>query len=205
MRVPVCRHAALHGARPAFVSLILSSADSIRGATRSSPLVPCQSTPDLQERGGAFTAWRGRGAFCRKPRSSSMASAPWTSSKHRRLTKRSCPCSRRWQGECSLPTRPEVERAFLGGALRRQGLRLRGPVLDTNALGRLLMAERGGSPPRFLPLGQLAGDLRLPVHRQHNALSDALTTAQVFLAVVSHLEERGPETVGSLAMAQRRT
>ena len=98
----------------------------------------------------------------------------------------------------------KVERAFLGGALRRQGLRLRGPVLDTNALGRLLMAERGGSPPRFLPLGQLAGDLRLPVHRQHNALSDALTTAQVFLAVVSHLEERGPETVGSLAMAQRR-
>ena len=97
-----------------------------------------------------------------------------------------------------------VERAFLGPALRRQGVRLRGPVLDTNALGRLLIAERGESPPRFLPLGQLAAELRLPVHRQHNALSDALTAAQVLLAVVSHLEERGPETVGSLAQAQSR-
>jgi DNA polymerase-3 subunit epsilon len=98
----------------------------------------------------------------------------------------------------------EVERAFLKVALRRQGLRLRGPVLDTNVLGRLLLAERGESPPRFLPLRQLAAELRLPAHRQHHALSDALTTAQVFLAVVSHLEEGGPETVGSLARATSR-
>ena len=97
-----------------------------------------------------------------------------------------------------------VERAFLGAALRRQGAQLRGPILDTETLGRLLMAERGEPPARFLPLGQLAGVLRLPEHRPHHALSDALTTAQVFLALASHLEERGPETVASLARASSR-
>lgn len=97
-----------------------------------------------------------------------------------------------------------VERAFLGVALRRQGVRLREPVLDTDALGRLLVAERGDSPPRFLRLGQLADSFGLPEHRPHHALSDALTTAQVFLAIVAHLEKGGPETVGSLARAAER-
>jgi DNA polymerase-3 subunit epsilon len=97
-----------------------------------------------------------------------------------------------------------VERAFLGPALRRQGVRLREPVLDTAVLGRLLMVERGEPPPRFLTLGTLAGALGLPEHRPHHALGDALTTAQVFLAIVSHLEKLGAETVGSLASATRR-
>ncbi len=97
-----------------------------------------------------------------------------------------------------------VERAFLGAALRRQGVRLREPILDTAVLGRLLMVERGEAPVGFLSLGQLARALGLPEHRPHHALGDALTTAQVFLAVVSHLEKRGPETVGSLARASAR-
>jgi len=97
-----------------------------------------------------------------------------------------------------------VERAFLGVALRRHGVRLREPVLDTAVLGRLLMIERGETPPRFLSLGQLAAAVGLPEHRPHHALSDALTTAQVFLAVVSHLDKRRPETVGSLARAASR-
>ena len=97
-----------------------------------------------------------------------------------------------------------VERAFLGGALRRQGIRLREPVLDTAVLGCLLMVERGETPPRFLSLGHLAETLGLPEHRPHHALSDALTTAQVFLAIVSHLEKRRPETVGSLTRAASR-
>jgi len=97
-----------------------------------------------------------------------------------------------------------VERAFLGVALRGQGSRLREPILDTDAIGRLLIAERGESPPGFLPLGELARLARVPEHRPHHALSDALTTAQAFLAIVAHLEQFGPETVGSLAGATRR-
>jgi DNA polymerase-3 subunit epsilon len=95
----------------------------------------------------------------------------------------------------------EVERAFLSIALRRQGVRLRGPVLDTAALGRLFMIERGGPVPRFVQLGRLVEALGLPQHRPHHALGDALTTAQAFLAVASHLDEHGRETVGSLARA----
>ncbi len=97
-----------------------------------------------------------------------------------------------------------VEKTFLGSALRAHGAKVREPVLDTAVLGRLLLAERGEPPPGFLPLGRLAELLGLPVHRPHHALSDALTTAQVFLAVVSHLQQRRSETVGSLARAAAR-
>jgi DNA polymerase-3 subunit epsilon len=97
-----------------------------------------------------------------------------------------------------------IERAFLSGALRRQGVRLREPVLDTAVLGRLFLLEQGTTPPRFVSLGHLAEILGLPEHRPHHALSDALTTAQVFLALVSHLEKGRPETVGSLARAPGR-
>jgi DNA polymerase-3 subunit epsilon len=97
-----------------------------------------------------------------------------------------------------------VERSFLSSAFKRQGIRLREPVLDTNSLGRLLAFERGApSPPRSLT--QLAQSLNLPVHRQHNALGDALTTAQVFIALATHLDEFSPETVQTLARADERT
>jgi len=94
-----------------------------------------------------------------------------------------------------------VERAFLGAALRRFGLRLREPVVDTEVLGRLLMAERGATLPYFLRLGDLVAYLGLPEHRPHHALGDALTTAQAFLALASHLEVSGTSTVRSLARA----
>ncbi len=97
-----------------------------------------------------------------------------------------------------------VERSFLGRALRRQGARLRGPVLDTFEMGRLLALERKAPAPSRL-LGELATSLNLPVHRPHHALGDALTTAQVFLALATHLEEFGSETVESLARASERT
>jgi DNA polymerase-3 subunit epsilon len=97
-----------------------------------------------------------------------------------------------------------IERAFLGAVLRRRGIRLRGPVLDTAVLGRLVLLERDETPPRVLSLSQIAASFGLPVHRPHHALGDALTTAQVFLAAASHLERHGPETVGSLARGKAR-
>jgi DNA polymerase-3 subunit epsilon len=94
-----------------------------------------------------------------------------------------------------------VERAFLGRALRGQGLKLRGPIVDTEALGRLWLQERDGRSLRQLPLALLAGALGLPAERPHHALGDALTTAQVFIALATHLDADGGETVGSLARA----
>ncbi len=98
----------------------------------------------------------------------------------------------------------EVERGFLRRALRRMGLRLRSPLIDTAVLGALWLSERDGVPPRRPPLGQLAEALGLPVHRPHEALGDALTTAQVFLALATHLDAERPQTVSSLARAERR-
>jgi len=97
-----------------------------------------------------------------------------------------------------------VERAFLGRALRKQGVRLRGPVADTSVIGRLWLCERDGGAPANLALGDLAQTLGLPVHAQHDALGDALTTAQVFIVTATHLGALREETVRSLAQAGRR-
>ena len=97
-----------------------------------------------------------------------------------------------------------VERAFLGGALREHGVRLRGPLIDTEVLGRVWLHERDGHGPRHLSLGDLATALGLPADRPHHALGDALTTAQVFIALAAHLDALKPETAGSLARAGQR-
>ena len=43
------------------------------------------------------------------------------------------------------------------------------------------------------------GTLGLPVHSPHVAEGDALTTAQLFLALATHLDQMEPQTIGSLA------
>lgn len=96
-----------------------------------------------------------------------------------------------------------VERAFLGRALREQGARLRRPIVDTEVLGCLWLREREHQPTRRLGLGELASALGLPADRPHNALSDALTTAQAFIALATHLDASHAQTVGSLTSAHR--
>lgn len=97
-----------------------------------------------------------------------------------------------------------IERAFLGRALRRDGVRLRGPLVDTEVLGRLWLHERDGQSRRHVSLTDLASLLGLPADRPHDALGDALTTAQVFIALATHLDAIRAETVGSLARASPR-
>lgn len=97
-----------------------------------------------------------------------------------------------------------VEQAFLGDALRRLRMRLRGPVLDTAVLARVWLAERDGELPGGMDLGGLARSCGLPVHSPHTAIGDALTTAQLFVVAVSQLDARAPETVGRLARGPAR-
>jgi DNA polymerase-3 subunit epsilon len=97
-----------------------------------------------------------------------------------------------------------VETTFLRRALRRHRLRLRGPVIDTEVLGRLWLWERDERLRTHLKLAELAAALGLPADRPHVAVGDALTTAQVFLALAAHLDTRHPQTVASLARAERR-
>ena len=97
-----------------------------------------------------------------------------------------------------------IERGFLRGALRRVGVRLREPFIDTRVLGQLWLLLRDGEVRGGPSLSELAQTLGLPTHRAHDALGDALTTAQVFLALATHLDAREPETVRSLARASER-
>lgn len=93
-----------------------------------------------------------------------------------------------------------VDRPFLQRAL---GFRLRAPIVDTEVLGRLWLYEREGRLRRQLSLGELAAALGLPAEQPHDALADALTTAQAFIALASHLDALRPQTVGSLSGARR--
>jgi DNA polymerase III subunit epsilon len=96
-----------------------------------------------------------------------------------------------------------VERQFLDAALRGHGVRLRGAAIDTARLAEAALGPDPAGDP--LPLSDVATRLGLPVHRPHHADGDALTTAQVFIALASRLEqEHQPQTVHSLTHAGRR-
>ena len=91
-----------------------------------------------------------------------------------------------------------VERSFL----RPLGVGMPRRVLDTAVLWRALCLERGEGDPGWCALPEVAAGLGLPAHRSHDAEGDALTTAQVFLALATHLESHGRGTVRALAGAR---
>ncbi len=96
-----------------------------------------------------------------------------------------------------------VERTFLQAPLRQLGRHPPRTLIDTAMLWRLLSIDRGRPDPGYTHLGRLAAELGLPAHRAHHALGDALTAAQVFLALATHLEAFGRRTVRALARADR--
>lgn len=98
-----------------------------------------------------------------------------------------------------------VERGFLGAALAERGLEVRNPFIDTASLDRELRRLRRQPAAEREPIGlsAMTRELGLPVHRPHHADGDALTTAQTFIALATHLEEFGDQTVGSLMRISR--
>lgn len=94
-----------------------------------------------------------------------------------------------------------VERSFLGPHLRRLGHRFPLRVIDTALLWRLLSIQRGEGDPGQRPLSDIAARLGLPSHRPHVAEGDALTMAQAFLALATHLEELGSGSLRALTGA----
>jgi DNA polymerase-3 subunit epsilon len=93
-----------------------------------------------------------------------------------------------------------VERSFL----RPLGVGMPRRVLDTALLWRALCVERGEGDPGWRPLAEVAARLGLPAHRSHDAEGDALTTAQAFLALATHLESRGRGSLRALAASRWR-
>jgi DNA polymerase III subunit epsilon len=105
----------------------------------------------------------------------------------------------------------EVDHAFLDMAMRRMwGCPLNAIVLDTArmaaALDRRLhlVLPPGRRPESTLRLADLARAHGLPVHPEHDPLHDALTTAQLFLALATRLEQHGRGTLGALRRAAGR-
>jgi DNA polymerase-3 subunit epsilon len=106
-----------------------------------------------------------------------------------------------------------IEESFLRAALDPRGVRLRSPVIDTARMAAELQRQGrrpslgqervGGSAESSPGLSRLARSLGLPVHRPHTADGDALTTAQVFIALATHLDRLSPQTVGSLERISR--
>jgi DNA polymerase-3 subunit epsilon len=92
-----------------------------------------------------------------------------------------------------------IERGFLDAALRPIGLRVGKPVLDTAMLARHVIDLEGGQRDQPVRLAVAARRFGLPVHRPHVAEGDALTTAQLFLALAAHLDLESEQTVSSLA------
>jgi DNA polymerase-3 subunit epsilon len=97
----------------------------------------------------------------------------------------------------------QMEEGFLDRGLRVHGVRRRGSSVDTAKLAAVVLGPTDGQDP--LPLSVAATRLGLPIHRPHHAEGDALTTAQVFIALAARLErEHGPQTVRSLTHPGRR-
>jgi DNA polymerase III subunit epsilon len=92
-----------------------------------------------------------------------------------------------------------VEREFLSVVLRTAGVRLKVPVICTATLAARVVADRSDARETGIPLSEAAQALGLPVHAPHTAEGDALTTAQLFIALATRLDRREPQTVGSLA------
>jgi DNA polymerase-3 subunit epsilon len=95
---------------------------------------------------------------------------------------------------------------FLSAVFQRSGLRLCGQALDTAVLAAWVPSrapadgDRPCSPADISPgLSEAASAIGLPVHRPHEAGGEALTTAQLFIALASHLDRLHPQSVGSLA------
>jgi DNA polymerase-3 subunit epsilon len=95
---------------------------------------------------------------------------------------------------------------FLSAVFEGAGLRLCGQALDTAVLAAWV-PPRGpaeGDRPCSLAdispgLSEAASAMGLPIHRPHEAGGEALTTAQLFMALASKLDRVHAQSVGSLA------
>lgn len=110
----------------------------------------------------------------------------------------------RIRGAVLLVHHASIEQGFLDAACRRlYGARFVAPIIDTEALARRTFERRHlGIKPGDLRLFNLRERYHLPRYNAHNALSDALATAELFLAMVSEMAPpRGGCRLGRLLTA----
>ncbi len=85
-----------------------------------------------------------------------------------------------------------IEESLLAPWLARGGFQLPRELIDTDVLTQLYLAQtRRLTLPGHVGLGAAASLFGLPEHQRHHALGDALTTAQLFLALATLLTPGG--------------
>lgn len=99
---------------------------------------------------------------------------------------------------------------FLNRALRQQWkVSLRGPAIDTILLAQMVYDYERWSSGEYAAsqnataLSTLAQKSGIPIHAHHNALGDAITTAQLFLAQATRIEQFGSSTLRKLLRGGR--
>ena len=95
-----------------------------------------------------------------------------------------------------------IEQGFLDAACRRlYGSPFLIPTIDTLALAeRVLLRRNHAIEPHRLRLFNLRSDFHLPQYKAHNALNDAVTTAELFLALEAEITPRGSTRLQDLVL-----
>lgn len=104
-------------------------------------------------------------------------------------------------GRVLLAHHAAIEVRFLGNACQRiHGFRPRFPVVDTMALQFKLLSQGFDDepPPGSLRLNAARSQYGLPRYAAHNALTDALACAELYLAQVAELRPLGARTLKPL-------
>jgi DNA polymerase III subunit epsilon len=90
-----------------------------------------------------------------------------------------------------------IERSFLRRAFRRSYLSFSSSIVDTAVLVHHVL-DIDVEPDKVVALEYAATALGLPVHSPHHALGDAVTTASLFIALASRLEQGATLTTARL-------
>lgn len=105
---------------------------------------------------------------------------------------------RRMAGRPMLVHYSPIEQNFLSAACQRlYGAPFVVPIIDTLEIGQRVFVRRNHTiQPGDLRLFNLRPRYNLPQYKAHNALSDALATAELFLAMVDNLYPGQPCPLG---------
>ncbi|ETD33264.1 PolC-type DNA polymerase III [Williamsia sp. D3] len=93
-----------------------------------------------------------------------------------------------------------IERAFLRRAFRHTHREFAQSFIDTAVLARDYL-DVDMEPHQSISLEFVAEQMNLPIHTPHHALGDAMTTAIVFTALATKLEESG--NAGAVSLLSR--
>lgn len=105
-------------------------------------------------------------------------------------------------GKVMLVHYNKIEQGFLNAAcMRYYGSPFMIPTIDTLELSqRVLMRRNHGITSNQLRLFNLRDSFNLPVYKAHNALNDAMTTAELFLKIEGEISPNASTTLKELVI-----